>query len=137
MVRQPEGEMVYFGKTIVVWFTPCINNTWGTRIPEKVWSKFGIKPISRKKDYNAYVKIGIQNNEIIISVCCDPPNCKKNKKGECKTYKIRRNGWIRIPSSVGLAVGLQPEKDYCADIYIQGCWIILTNFREICQCEKS
>jgi len=87
MVRQPEGEMVYFGKTIVVWFTPCINNTWGTRIPEKVWSALGIKPISRKKDYNAYVKIGIQNNEIIISVCCDPPNSIPNRNPNVKLIK--------------------------------------------------
>ena len=102
-----------------------------------VLDKLGIKPINRKKDYDAYVRIGVQNNGILISVCRDPPNCIENKKEECKTYKIKRNGWVRIPLNVGSAVGLQPEKDYCADIYIQGCWIILTNFREICQCEKS
>ena len=87
MMCRPEGERVYFSKTIVVWFTPCINNKWGVRIPEKVWSALGIKPISRKKDYNACVKIGYQNNEIIISVCCDPPNCKKTKKENVKLIK--------------------------------------------------
>ncbi len=138
MVCQSEEGRIYFGKTIVVWFTPCINNTWSVRIPEKVWSQFGIKPINRKKDYNACVKIGVQNGGIIISTCCDPPNCKKqNRNNNCKLYKIRRNGWIRIPLDIGSNVGLQLEKDYCADVYIQGCWIILTNFREVCQCEKS
>ena len=147
MVCQSEGTKVYFGRTVLVWSPPRNDDAWGVRIPPVVLNKLGIKS-NAKGDFNACVRVYIQNNEIILSLCDPPKNYLKNiiniRDQKCKKlgvqygFKIKRGGkrqkygWVKIIEEAGSAVGLQPEKDYCADIYLQGCWIILTNFREIC-----
>lgn len=152
MMCQPEGERIHFGTTVLVWSPPRNDDAWGVRIPQVVLDELNVK-LNKKGDFDACVRIYIRNSEIIISLCNPPKNYSKDiinrQDKKCRElgvqhgFKIKRGGkkqtygWVKIIEEAGSLVGLQPKKDYRADIYTQGCWIILTNFREICQCEKS
>jgi len=128
----PTGQRQYVNQVLIEW-GKCGIKGWGVKISNPVLSMLGLDPNTPCRDC---VKEGYQNGEIILSACCDPPNMVRNPRDrECRRsghpgkYKIRKCGYVRIANRIARAFNFNPSQNYTADMYVDNCWIILTNIR--------